>query len=106
MRMAPPDPSTQISVISEEESHTNPKMDEAAAEQKKKKEKVQKIREIVVLPGPELTDAPVGPIGERRSEEEAMEGMALYLHQKRAECQQVGQNKTRESGDRAGEKCG
>jgi hypothetical protein len=89
MRMAPPDPSTQISVISEEESHTNPNMDESAA-QKKKKDKVQKIREIVVLPGPELTDAPARPIGGRINEEEAMKGMAEYLHQKRAECQQVG----------------
>lgn len=80
MRIGPPDPSTQISVMSETEimEKGNDEGNGTKAE--------QKIREIVVLPAPEVVEYE----GEG-SPDEGLGTMAKFVREKTEQCQKVGQ---------------
>ena len=77
--MPPTDPSTQISVMSESECISNPPT---------VADKEQRIREIVVLPGPEVIE-PTTPGQEEQSPEQALLTMAQFVREKVDQCQQV-----------------
>lgn len=79
--MPPTDPSTQISVMSESESTSHPPATLNS-------DKEQKIREIVVLPEPEMIE-PTTHGQEEQSPEQALLALAHFVREKTDQCQQV-----------------